>query len=386
MKPYYILFIFILSGINMLAQTSIIITSDVDPDKHTQFNGIPGTQISFTGDFINSSNKARLGNITLNLIGEGDQKLENTEAATDSLAVSGLFIGGGDKRFTGNWYIKDKLTLDSGLIVPQGASKIVSMITNLDNISVNPDHSSYVNGIFYSKGTSQTRLFPVGTVGNNGGYFPSQLASVTQADLEIGMRVVTGNAAFTHGAEITDVYTGQYWELVDASSTLAGPKVVVNTLRPRAEGFILPDVGTVVIGGAAIGGAGISLGGALADDLLVGENAITTNERIFTIAKVTSDQIDVKIHNVITPYMDNANDYLQIDNIHLMTDVRVRLLDRWGVQVREWNGFQNISIGAPIDPSYDLSKLNTGNYICILEYTNGSSREQQSQMITLINQ
>ena len=61
------------------------------------------------------------------------------------------------------------------------------------------------------------------------------------------------------------------------------------------------------------------------------------------------------------------------------------MLDRWGTLVREWTGFINADANNT-NASYDLSKLATGNYIVILEYTDGSTRKQESQMVTIINQ
>jgi CHU_C Type IX secretion signal domain len=185
---------------------------------------------------------------------------------------------------------------------------------------------------------------------------------------------------------ILEIYTNQYWELFDASSTFAGSTVSVSTLLSATSDYINAG-GTVLIGANAINSSGReSLGGALADDFFASSEAITAADRIFTLARIGNSEVEVVIHNVITPQLDNANDYLQIDNIHLFDEVKVRLLDRWGVLVREWTNYQNVSNTVPADPSHDLSKVNTGNYICILEYKDGGVRRQLSQMITLINQ
>jgi hypothetical protein len=196
------------------------------------------------------------------------------------------------------------------------------------------------------------------------------------------MQVINQDAALTHGTDITEIFTGQYWELIDLTNSLAGPLVSLSTLG--AGSFITDTEGTVIVGASARPGAAVGFGGALSGDFISGTSAITSTERIFTLGKVSSDFVQVRIHNVITPQVDNANDYLEIENIHLFPDNKVTLLDRWGVKVKEWVGYENVS-GTP-SPSYDLSKVATGNYICILEYTDGSSKKKEAQMITIINQ
>jgi CHU_C Type IX secretion signal domain len=335
------------------------------------------TQIAITGNLINNSNKADFSQATLSLVGTS-QNLTNAAAAP---IVLGALVadGGGTKTFAGAWEVAGQLTFNSGVVSPGTTGKLVHSISvgSPADVVVN-DPASYVNGIFYSRGTG-ARVFPIG---NSAGYFPAQLSPVNQGDLEIGMRVVNGSAGLTHGSEILDIFTRQYWELIDPSNSLAGPIVALSSLG--ASGYIQPTVGTVVIAGSTANGAGASLGGGPNRDLIVGTKGIAAGDKIFTLAKVSSDKSDVIIHNIVTPLLDNANDYLYIFNIHIFPENNVTLLDRWGGKVREWSGYKNFD-GIP-DPTYDLSTLPTGNYICILEYRDGSNAKKLSQMITIINQ
>jgi gliding motility-associated-like protein len=346
------------------------------------------TQIAFTGGLTVNSDNADLSKATLILAG-ANQDLRMTRGGS-LLVLGGLIVGpsgggtGGTKNlFNGTWEIAGTLIFNDGVVVPQTGSngKLVHSIaagTAADVVVNNPD--SYFNGTFYSRGTG-IRVFPIG---NGSGYFPSMLTSVSQDDVEIGMRVINQNVNLTHGSEILNVFEDQYWEIVNAQA-LAGPKVILSTL---GAGFYLdPNIGTIILGGAGVGQPGVPLGGFRDGDYLVGDKAITTNERFFTMAKVgpESNLLKVKIRNVVTPFVDGVNDHLFIKNIEIYPDNKVTMLDRWGTLVREWTGFINADANTA-NSTYDLSKIATGNYIVILEYTDGSTRKQESQMVTIINQ
>jgi len=375
-------FMSLMMGFSSFSQsTSIVVGTGTDMAT------TGSTQISFDGHFVNNSDKADFSKATFILTGAG-QDLTNGRMGT-SVTLGGLVVGvngsasGGTKNIRGGvWEIAGSLVFNDGLVVPQTSSngKIVHTLSSAlpGDITVN-NLASYVNGIFYSKGTG-TRLFPIG---NNSGYFPAQLSGGgSQGDLEIGMQVFNSNAALTHGSEILDVFIGQYWELLDPSQSMAGPLVSLSSLG--ANSFIDPSIGTVVMGAPAKSSSAISLGGAPLGDFISGSTPIQTTDRVFTLGKISSEQVKVKIHNVITPFLDNANDFLEIENIHLFPNNKVTLLDRWGGKVKEWSGYTNVT-GTP-DASYDLSKMATGNYICVLEYSDGSARKKLSQMVTIINQ
>ena len=343
------------------------------------------TQIAFTGNLTVNSSAADLSKATLLLAGT-NQDLRMTRSSS-ILTLGGIIIGtdggvtnGRKDFFAGTWEIANTLIFNDGVVIPQGANtKLVHTIAAGTTSSITMNNpNSYVNGAFYSKGTG-TRFFPIG---NGAGYFSAQLSSVDQGDLEIGMIVRNANANLALGTGIEELFTDQYWELIDPSNSLAGPLVSLSVLG--ADGFIVPNVGTVVYAGSGTNAAGISLDGAIVGDFLLSSKSITTNERIFTMAKVSNELVNVKIRNVITPFLDNANDYLEIENISLFPDNKVTLLDRWGVQVKEWSGYTNA--GTSPDPSHDLSKIATGNYIVLLEYKDGSSVKKLSQMVTILNQ
>jgi CHU_C Type IX secretion signal domain len=383
MKSWLISFSFITSIVAVFGQSA---PGSITVSTGTSVATSSSSQIALTGDLTVNSDGADLSKSTLVLVGS-DQDLRMTRGSS-LLVLGGIIIGpigggtGGTKNlFGGTWEIAGTLVFNDGIVVPQTGSngKLVHSQSpgSTSSITVNnPD--SYFNGTFYSKGTG-TRYFPIG---NGTGYFPAQLSNMTEDDLEIGMLVRNQNSALTHGTEILSIFNDQYWELLDASGSLEGPVISISTLG--AGGYINPNIGTVLFSGAATSLAGESLEGSINGDFLVGGKTIKAGNRIFTMAQVSSELVNVKIHNVITPFIDNANDYLQIENISLFPDNKVTLLDRWGVQVKTWTGFENVTTNP--GPTYDLSKVPTGNYIVLLEYKDGSTVKKLSQMVTIINQ
>lgn len=377
MKTGFLAFLLVFCSLGVFAQTVV--------SSNTDFKASANTQITFNNNLVVNSTNADLRNATLALSGT-DQTLTN--GTSGAIVLGGLIVGqsggqnGGTKGIEGgSWEIMGPMIFNDGVVVPQTSSNgkiaYTKPVGNAGDITVN-NSGSYVNGTFYSKGAG-TRFFPIG---NNSGYFPSQLFSVGQSDIEIGMRVLESNAALNHGTELLDVFEDRYWELIDASSSLAGPTVAVSTFQ--ASSFIDPTIATVLVASSATSGDAVSLGGAASGDYIVGATGITMNDRVFTLAKISSDQVEVKIHNVVTPFLDNANDYLQIENIGIFPDNKVMLLDRWGVKVKEWSGYANVT--GDLEPDYDLSNIATGNYICIVEYKDGSNVKKLSQMVTIINQ
>lgn len=374
---------------NLLAGLGLIVApllhGQMAMSSDAKIIGSAGTVMAFSNNLNVSSDAADFSNITVVLAGASqDLRMSRSNGV---VTLGGLIVGdaaggnGGTKNFyDGAWEINGDLEFNDGLVIPQTGSngKLVHTLSNglAGSILVNnPD--SYVRGSFYSRG-SGTRFFPIG---NSSGYFPSQLGGVTQGGVEVGMSVVNTSAGFTTGTDIPDIFSGQHWVLEDASNSFTDAFISLSTLG--AGSYIDPNTGTIVVGGTS-GASRVSLDGTLSGDFVSSGTKFSVAERIFTIGKVSRDQVSVRIRNVITPFRDNANDFLEIENIQLFPDNKVRILDRWGVQVKEWSGFTNFDGNE--NPDMDLSGLATGNYIVILEYKDTSSLKKLSQMVTLINQ
>jgi len=344
------------------------------------------TQIAFTGKFTNNSPSADFSNATL-ILADTSQALTNSSAS--SLVLGGIIVnGGGTKTLSGVWEIEGTLTFNDGIVVTSGnQSKIIHTIpvgSPGDVVVNNPsDASSYVSGTFYSKGTG-TRVFPIGL---NSGYYPSQLYNVTQGEIEVGMRVIADDAGLTNASdpEIVKIFQDRYWQIIDPSNSLTNVAVGLSSLE--TSGFVLVGDAAAVVGAPTTGDPALNFGGSPASgDILVASRNIS-NERIFTIGVVDPETLEVTIHNLITPGWGGSapvNDYLEISNIGSFPDNHVRLLDRYGIMVKEWRGYVDVNTTDSLDPSYDLTGLATGNYICVLEYKSGGTTKKVSQMVSIL--
>jgi hypothetical protein len=98
-----------------------------------------------------------------------------------------------------------------------------------------------------------------------------------------------------------------------------------------------------------------------------------------------SREVELVIHDIITPFSPGENDYLVIDNIEKFLINKVTLLDRWGGRVHNWTNFTNY--GPPfLNPDgFDFKTLSPGSYICIVEYGDADvGFSKKSQMVTVL--
>lgn len=330
------------------------------------------TVVAVTGNFTNNSSEIDFSNISLVLVGT-DQNLNSVAE------LGGLIIdGGGTKTISGEFRVAKSLTFNNGEVVSSGAgSKFIFSKPDADagDIVVN-NPFSYVNGDFYSVGTG-TRFFPIG---NNDGYFPSQLSNVNQGSVVVGMRVTNQAANFTHGTELFNLLGNRTWQIIDDGSL----EDALLSLSSNETSILDPTAGTVVVASTAFASEATSLSGSLSGEFVIADKGIDKTQRFFTIGQVNTDLVKVVVHNMITPFRDGANDYLEIDNIGIFPVNTVTILDRWGGKKKQWSGYVNQDFLNP-DTKFDLSDLATGNYICIVEYKDGSATKKVSQMVTIVN-
>jgi hypothetical protein len=101
----------------------------------------------------------------------------------------------------------------------------------------------------------------------------------------------------------------------------------------------------------------------------------------------TTEEIPIVIHSIITPtHHDAQNNVLYIEHIDYFPENTVRLIDRWGVQVKSWSNFINYESSTPEQADFDFSSLNVGNYVCVVQYKdpNSGNSKSRSQMITVL--
>jgi hypothetical protein len=126
----------------------------------------------------------------------------------------------------------------------------------------------------------------------------------------------------------------------------------------------------------AVGGTANSLGGSISNSFVMSNDPST--KTILAVGK--GAEFALVIHDMITPYtLDQVNDKLTIENIDLTESNNVKLLDRWGLIVKEWNNYTN-------DDGFDFSNLSPGNYVCVVEfsYPGTSERATAKSVVTIL--
>jgi hypothetical protein len=323
-------------------------------------------ELTLRGSFNNSSNQLDLSSTHLNLVGTNQTLVSRDPISVQSLSVE----GGGNKTFQGNWTFTRNITFTQGLVVP-GTGKIVYTGSSVLNGNTN----SFVNGIFYQRGTG-TRFFPIGSGST---YAPMAFGSVEQADAEVGVRVANSNASLQLPEDVSSISSNRYWEV---SSSGALPKSGVSLYFPGTSVDAAQQL--VVVEADNSGGTGTNLGGGISNDFVI--SLEPASKSILTIG--VGEKVDLRVNDLITPFnADEVNDQLKILNIEFTVENTVTLLDRWGAPVKSWKNFRNYD--DPVNPNtdnYDFTQLSPGNYICVLEYrlSQGGPLEKVTQMITVL--
>jgi gliding motility-associated-like protein len=338
-----------------LLKAQIIIS---DPTKLSTNSAV----ISIACNFINYSQQADFQKAKIVLTGK-DQELLTSGAKTtfDELVVN----GGGDKKFSGSWDILSRMQFKAGWVNLQPSSRLVFHGTESNQPVA--DNTSYVKGMFFSKGTGK-RIFPIG---NNDGYFPI-VAMRVKEDVTIGSEVINGTAALvSDNPQLAVSFDDHYWKF-DAELSFTGSAVALSL-----NGVALMNFVPVVSGGA--GGMIRNIERQSMDsEYVYSADLVLAVDKILSFAEIK--QVKVIIRNLITPNRDGSNDGLYIESIEDYPANKVSLIDRYGVVVREWTNYQNDQTG------FDFSTLLPGNYVCTLEYHHTVLRKiKTSQMITVLH-
>ncbi len=265
----------------------------------------------------------------------------------------------GVKVLSGNWEITNSLDLVNGIIQVGNAAKL----SYSGSQPVEGSSISFIDGFFHNKGTGRL-FFPIGSGST---YAPAVVENASSG--EVGMRTIGSDALLTLPTEVSAAFAGRYWEL---SAPVNSP---VSLSLINANAF-LGDGTPVVLDAPAIGSLATSLLGTVSADFVTSTSSST--QSILAIGKLA--EFRLIIHDMITPFVrDEINDRLVIENIEQATSNKVVLLDRWGVNVKEWQNYTN-------DTVYDFSILSPGNYVCIVDYTfPDGSRTTQKGIITVLN-
>jgi hypothetical protein len=300
------------------------------------------------------------------------------QAISGNLTADALnLFSGQNTTVNGNLIITDEMYFNAGLLTPGASGKILytGSAENINGDEASSFDDSFVDGKFFVLHSGRN-FFPVGAASI--GYAPAYLDG--NGSDEIGFQVFGEDAGliFDPSGNIGEIDLTRYWEVTTANLTALDAKV---TLSADGVSILNPDLALVVVQAESTGGAAENLLGVINGTDITSRRSVS--KPILAIGG--SREVDVVIHDIITPFSPGENDYLVIDNIEKFLINKVTLLDRWGGKVHEWTNFTNY--GAPyLNPDgYDFKNLSPGSYICVVEYGDADvGFSKKSQMVTVL--
>lgn len=300
-------------------------------------------------------------------------------------------LNGTDQKIKGSWTV-DTLHIQNGTITSVEGMVTVTGKMNFANGILQPidfsatnkskiiftgegrnllwevGNNSFVNGEFFQAGEGK-RTFPVGSLEDD--LIATLILEDVQTDNEVGVRLVADDPGFATSPILPQIDVGKYWLINTADLVELETRVGIPT-----EGITLVGKQDYVVAQADgpnqvaenLGNSSDKNGFAYSDGRV--------SKPLIVLA--TSEEVRLTIRDLITPSA-KVNNRMVIDNIDAFQENRVRLLDRWGSLIHEWQNFTNDN------NDFDFSTLTPGNYICVVECWNeGASRVKRSQMITVI--
>jgi hypothetical protein len=326
----------------------------------------PDIVVQATGNITNNSTvDFSETNLLIDLAG-ADQTV------TGNLTVNGLRLSGaGNKTIAGNLTVRQALQFQAGFLIPQSGKILYTGTT--ENLSESED--SYVKGIFYQAGTG-ARKFPIGTASA----FAPMLFTDVKTNEEIGVEVIEGDAGLIPDVGMLSISPLRYWKITMADVTQIPS--IDSRVAVGLNGITIPiDNAPAVVQAADLATQAVSLGNFSNTD-----NYVTSRDPVSApiIGIALTTEILVKVHDLITPFdtdPEQVNNTLYVENIERFPFRRVTLLDRWGVQVKQWERFENDNV------QFDFATLSPGNYICVVEYgedETGKSTQKITQMVTVL--
>lgn len=173
-------------------------------------------QTSVSGNWTNNGMFDTLGTFILN----GSDQTVDHNAAFENFVIDGF----GNKTIVSDISIHSSLTLNSGILIPSTENIIISLDSVATTTTGNDD--SYINGYFYNHG-SGTRYFPIG---NNDGFFPSEMFRISGSSPFVGMRVVenTTETLFSTIKRVATIVQSRYWQSKVISGNLNNAQVALS--------------------------------------------------------------------------------------------------------------------------------------------------------------
>ncbi|NOS91314.1 MAG: hypothetical protein HOP30_05295 [Cyclobacteriaceae bacterium] len=373
MKRINLLLVTFLSPFLGMAQ--IVISAGTDVVAAT------GTTMTTTSTIENQSLKTDLSKLKLVLAATGTTLQGLVNSTVRPLSVDAITLNSNATfAVAGEWLVLNDLTFTKGKLASEKTRAIPAKLGYKGANALVGSDVSYINGrIFILSAGDHT--FPIG---NATGYYPAALRiNSADATAGVGMEVVKDDPGFaTVTGSIKEIFTDHFWELTAGTSgTMDGLNPI--SLSSNGTGNFFIGDGDALVLESNSSGSQTNLGGKIDITFYTSTSGISKNARVFGLAK--SDKISVIVHKLITPDNDEKNDVLFIDGIDSYPENEVFLLDRWGKEIRSWKSFQNYAQPAiATQANFDFSKLEIGNYICVVKFVRNGKEETINQMIAVL--
>jgi CHU_C Type IX secretion signal domain len=304
----------------------------------------------------------------------------NTTAQTISgnlTAHSLNLFSGQNTTVNGNLTVTNEMYFNTGDLIPGNSGKILytGVADNINGDESNSFDDSFVDGKFYVLHSGRN-FFPIGAASI--GFAPAYIDGNGKEEIAFEVFDEDAGLTFDPSGDIGEIDPTRYWQITTGDLAAIDAKV---TLHSTGVVLTNQDLGLVVVQADNTGGEAENLLSVLNDADITSRRSVT--KPILAIGG--SREVELVIHDIMTPFSPGENDYLVIDNIEKFTANKVTLLDRWGGKVHEWTNFTNY--GPPfLNPDgYDFKTLSPGNYICIVEYGDPDvGFSKKSQMVTVL--
>ncbi len=308
----------------------------------------------------------------------------STQSISENLALRKLSLSGnGVKLIRKNLKVTEGIDFILGILFASSSGKIL-FTGAIDGIKGGNDNS-YVDGFFYNQNTG-SQIFPVGaTIGSSGLYAPATILSGDN-QREVGIQVVGGSLTLPSlDSDVKKIDPTHYWEVKAPNVVDINSRITLSLFGVDQDALIFGEgLGLVVVQAADNSIDPVEGLGSSSYD-----NTSVTSQRVFTksfLAVGASEEVIVSVIDIITPKMDDHNDYLRVLNIEKFDIRKVKLLDRYGFVIKEWKDFTNYDDpNTPNPDGFDFTKLGSGSYICIVEYGDaGTEVKSIQQMVSVI--
>lgn len=340
----------------------------------SQLSVLAGSEVAIkTSGNVSIAQDLTIAKVDLELAGAAQTISENL--ILRKLALT----GSGNKTISKNLTITESINFLSGILKPSASAKILYSGT-FDGITGGNDNS-FVDGFFYNQSTG-VQLFAIGASGL--GYAPATILTGNDQN-EVGIKVVNQSPNFIAAtdSDVKKLDNTHYWEVDAPTITDIASRVTLSLKGVDATLAFDKGLSLVIVQADNTGEIVDGLGSSSYD------NTSVTSQRTFTKALLgvgASEEVIVSVIDIITPKLDQHNDFLKVLNIEKFDIRKVKLLDRYGLSIKEWSDFTNYDdLNTPNQDGYDFNKLSSGNYICVVEYGNENSEMRSvQQMVSII--